>query len=77
MPMVMVPMVAMVMVVVRPTNNGFWDIPTNVNICVMCVDPVTVMIIVGWGILLFDSTHLLHHGRHRGFSLCLCRTTEH
>tara|TARA_R110002074_G_scaffold344675_1_gene515092 strand:+ start:431 stop:655 length:225 start_codon:yes stop_codon:yes gene_type:complete len=71
----MVMVVAMV-IVVCPTDNGFWDVPANINIYVMCVNPMTVMIVAGWDIMLFNSTYLLHHGRHRGFSLSLCRTTE-
>ena len=66
--MVMVVSTMVIMVVVRPANNSLWDIPTNINIYVMCVNPMTVVIVVRWDILLFNSTYLLHH---RGLN-CVC-----
>ena len=75
--MVMVVSTMVIVVVVRPANNSLWDIPTNINIYVMCVNPMTVVIVVSWDILLFNSTYLLHH---RGLD-CVCfrlgRKTEH
>ena len=75
--MVMVVSTMVIVVVVRPANNSLWDIPPNINIYVMCVNPMTVVIVVSWDILLFNSTYLLHH---RGLN-CVCfrlgRKTEH
>ena len=75
--MVMVVSTMVIVVVVRPANNSLWDIPTNINIYVMCVNPMTVVIVVGWHILPFNSAYLLHHGRHRGLGLSIRCTAEH